>query len=102
MSKYIEPPAFIGDNISYAEYRKDIMRWSRICGLDKKVMAETIVYNYENHPSRIKEKINTQIGDKLVDNENGLQELLTFLDGIYTRKIVWLTRGTSFANFHIS
>ena len=61
MSKFIEPPAFVSDTKSYAEYKADLKRWSRICGLDKNVQAEMVVYRLEGHPSRIKEKVNTQL-----------------------------------------
>ena len=81
----IEPPAFISESKSYAEYKADLNMWSRITSLDKKVQAETVVYRLEGHPSRIKEKILTQLGDKLQDNENGIKELLDFLDKIYTK-----------------
>ena len=63
----VEPPTFISDSKSYAEYKKDLLVWSRICGIEKKLQAETVVYRFENHSSRIKEKVNTQIGDKLVN-----------------------------------
>ena len=85
MSKFIEPPTFVSENKSYAEYKADLKRWTRICGVDKKVQAEMVVYRLEGHPSRIKEKINTQIGDKLEENEDGITELLKFLDEIYTK-----------------
>ena len=85
MSKFIEPPAFVSDTKSYAEYKADLQRWSRICGLDKNVQAEMVVYRLEGHPSRIKEKVNTQLGTKLEGNENGMKELIDFLDNIYTK-----------------
>ena len=85
MSKIIEPPAFVGENKSYAEYKADLHMWSRISGIDRKVQAEMVVYRLEGHPSRIKEKIMTQIGEKLQNNENGIDELLVFLDTIYTK-----------------
>ena len=81
----IEPPAFISESKSYVEYKADLNMWSRKTSLDKKVQAETVVYRLERHPSRIKEKILTQLGDKLQDNENGIKELLDFLDKIYTK-----------------
>ena len=47
MSKFIEPPAFVSDTKSYAEYKADLKRWSRICGLDKSVQAEMVVYRLQ-------------------------------------------------------
>ena len=80
------PPSFVSDKKSYAEYKADVEMWSRITSLDAKVQAEMIVYRLEGDPSNIKEKIQTQIGDKLKDNENGIKVLLEFLDGIYKKE----------------
>ena len=46
------------------------------------LQAEMVVYRLEGHPSNIKEKIVTQIGDELEDNE-GIKALLEFLATIY-------------------
>ena len=81
----MEPPTFISDNKSYAEYKSDLRMWSRITSLDKKIQAETVVYRLEGHPSRIKEKILTQLGTALQDNDNGIEELIAFMDKIYTK-----------------
>ena len=78
----IEPPKFISDEKTYAQYKADLLMWSRISGIDKKVQAEMVVYRLEGHPSRIKEKIVTQIGLKIIDSENGIQTLIEFLDTI--------------------
>ena len=59
--------------------------WSRITTLPKKVHAETVVFRLDNHVSRIKDKIMTQIGDKLKGNEDGITELIKFLDTIYNK-----------------
>jgi hypothetical protein len=76
----------VSEKKSYAEYKADLQMWSRITSLDAKVQAEMVVYRLEGDPSRIKEKIVTQIGDKLTGNENGIQVLLEFLDGIYKKE----------------
>jgi hypothetical protein len=47
-----------------------------------------VVYKMESHPSRIQEKITTQLGDKLVDNDTGIDLLLDFMDGIYQKDSV--------------
>ena len=85
MSKILEPPAFVSDDKSYAEYKFDLKRWSRLCGLDKNLQADMVVYRLDGHPSRIKEKVDTQLGSKLDNNPNGIDELLKFLDGIYMK-----------------
>ena len=85
MASLLEPPAFVNEKKSFAEYQKDLKRWSRLTSLDKKVQAEMVVYRLEGHPSRIKEKITTQLGDILEDNEDGITKLLEFLANIYEK-----------------
>ena len=85
MASRIEPPTFVSDKKSYAAYKADLKMWSRITSLEKKVQAEMVVYCLEGDPSRIKEKITTQLGEKLVNNEDGINELIKFLDTIYTK-----------------
>ena len=79
----IEPPNFVSDVKTYAQYKADLEMWSRISGIDKEVQAEMVVYRLEGHPSNIKDKIMNQIGEKLKGNKDGIKELITFLDGIY-------------------
>ena len=81
----LEPPTFISEDKPFEVYKKDLQRWSRLTTLDKKLQAEMIVYKLENHPSNIKEKITTQLGDTLEDNDKGVEELLAFLEGIYQK-----------------
>ena len=59
--------------------------WSRLTSLDKKLQAEMVVYKLENHPSRIQQKIATQLGDKRVDKEKEIDMLLEFLGEIYKK-----------------
>ena len=79
MSTNLEPPAFVSEKKLFAEYKKDLKRWSRLTSLAKSVQAEMVVYRLEGHPSRIKEKITTQLGDQLEENEDGIDLLLEFL-----------------------
>ena len=77
MAKMIEPPSFISDTKNYTEYKADLLMWSRISSLDKKVQAEMVVYRLDGHPSHIKEKIMTQIGEKLKGAEVRLAGRIT-------------------------
>ena len=54
-AKY-EPPSFVSNTKSYATYKADLKRWSRITGIDKKLQAEVVVYSLDGHKSGIKEK----------------------------------------------
>ena len=94
MSKSVEPPSFVSDKKTYAQYKADLLMWSHISGIDKKVQAEMVVYRLEGHPSKIKEKVMTQIGEQLKDCDNGIKVLLDFLDKIYA----W-DRFTEFSSF---
>ena len=82
---FLEPPTFISENKPFEIYQQDLRRWSRLTSLEKKLQAEMVVYKLENHPSNIQEKITTQLGEELVDNEDGIEQLLTFLEGIYKK-----------------
>ena len=84
MSKLLEPPSFVSELKTYAAYKKDLELWSRITSLEKGKQAETVVYLLEGDPSRIKEKILTQIPDK-IKGDNGIAELIKFLDTIYLK-----------------
>ena len=63
---FLEPPAFINENKNFEAYKKDLEMWFRLTLLDKKLQAEMVMYKLEGHPSRIQEKIKTQLGDTLV------------------------------------
>ena len=78
-----DPPKFIEDASGYSEYRRKLERWARITKVEKKQQAEVVLYHLEGHPSQIQEKIDTALGDKIVDKEDGLQQLITYLDSIY-------------------
>ena len=63
MSSILEPPSFVSDSKRFSEYKKDLLRWSRLTSVKEELQAEMVVYRLEGHPSNIKEKIVTQIGD---------------------------------------
>ena len=83
MSSVLEPPSFVSDSKRFSEYKKDLLRWSRLTSVKEELQAEMVVYRLEGHPSNIKEKIVTQIGDSLVGNKDGIKELLELLEKIY-------------------
>ena len=79
----VTPPEFIDTSSGYAEYKRKLERWSRITSVEKKKQAEVVLYHLEGHPSGVQEKIDIALGEKLVDKEDGLEQLITYLDGIY-------------------
>ena len=82
-SKMFEPPAFLLESKNYDTYKEDLYMWSRITSVPKKNQAEVVVYSLEGHSSGIKEKVILNIGAKIKENEDGIKELVTFLDTIY-------------------
>ena len=78
-----EPPSFISDEKSMAEYEEDVPMWSRLTTLQPEVHAEAIVFHLGKQKHPIKEKIMTAIGSKIKNNKEGLSKLLKFLKTIY-------------------
>ena len=94
MAKNHAPPSFIKEPHEYLEYRKRLQRWSRITKVEKKHQAEVVVYNLEGDPSGIQEKIDTALGDQIVEKEDGMEKLIEYLDRIYKEDdmtTAWLT-----------
>ena len=60
-----EPPSFISDEKSMAEYEEDVLMWSRLTTLQPEVHAEAIVFHLGKQKHPIKEKIMTAIGSKI-------------------------------------
>ena len=56
MSFLIEPPAFISSSKKFAEYKKDLLRWSRLTSVKPELQAEMVIYRLEGHPTNIKKK----------------------------------------------
>ena len=77
------PPKFIDDPSQYEEYKKKLLRWSRITKTDPSQKADVVLYHLEGHPSGIQEKIDTALGETIVDATDGLDRLIEYLDGIY-------------------
>ena len=82
-SSFNEPPSFISDDKSMAEYEEDVMMWSRLTSVKPENQAEAIVFFLGKQKHPVKEKIMTSIGTQIKDNKDGLQELLKFLKTIY-------------------
>ena len=83
MSSKYEPPPFINEASGYAEYKMLLQRWSRITKIAKNQQAEVVLYHMQGHPSGIQEKIDTALGDAVIDKDDGLTKLVEYLDGIY-------------------
>ena len=83
MTSKVEPPKFMDDASGYPEYKKKLLRWSRITKVPKVQQAEVILYHLDGHPSGIQDKVDTYLGDD-VQEEDGLDKLIAYLDSIYS------------------
>ena len=63
--------------------KKDLLRWSRLTSVKPELQAELVVYRLDGHPTNIKEKIVTQLGDDLEGDADGITKLLNFLETVY-------------------
>ena len=79
-----EPPSFVSEDKSMAEYEADLRMWSRLTSLKPEQHAEAVVFYLGKQKNQIKDKIMTAIGDKLTNNKDGLEELIKFLKTIYS------------------
>ena len=51
----------------------------------EKEQTEVILYSLDGHSLGIKEKIQIEIGEKLEENEQGIEEFIKFVDSWYER-----------------
>ena len=73
MSSRLNPPKFFDEPSEYPEYKKQLLRWSRITKVPKNQQAETVLYQLAGH--QIQEKIDTALGNA-VENDDGLTKLV--------------------------
>ena len=74
---------FIDNASEYAEYKRKLQRWTRITNEAKKDQAEVVLYYMEDHASGMQSKIDFALGDSIIGKEDGMEKLITYLDGIY-------------------
>ena len=82
-AKSKEPPAFISDTKSFATYKRDLNRWTKLTTLAKDKQADMVVHCLDGHSSGIKEKIDTQLTEAQLSCDDGVKNLLDFLETIY-------------------
>ncbi len=63
------PPKFIDCASEYAEYKRKLERWTRITKVEKKQQAEVVLYHLEGHPSRIQDKIDSYLGNDIIEKD---------------------------------
>ena len=83
MAKAREPPAFISETKSFATYKRDLTRWAKLTDLEDDQKADMVVHCLDGHPSGIKDKIDTQMKESALSCDEGIKNLLEFLEGVY-------------------
>ena len=79
---YAKPPTFMTDKQSFRQYKRDVLRWVRCTSVPKKRQADIIILNIPaTHP--LKERIEDDIGETVIENENGVQLILDTLESVY-------------------
>jgi hypothetical protein len=81
--KLREPPAFISETKSFATYKRDLKRWAKLTDLEDDQKADMVVHCLDGHSSGIKEKIDTQMEEAKLSCDEGIDNLLKFLEGVY-------------------
>lgn len=82
-TKAREPPAFISETKTFATYKRDLKRWAKLTDLKPEQQADMVVHCLDGHSSGIKEKIDTQVEEAKLSCEEGIDNLLTFLEKVY-------------------
>lgn len=82
-SSKFDPPKFIDDAAEYQDYKKKLLRWTRITKDDAKKQAEVVLHHLEGHASGIVEKVETALGDEIVNKDDSMEKLIAYLDTIY-------------------
>ena len=85
MSKFLEPPSFIGENKNFETYQKDLKRWTMLTTIEVDKQALMVVHFLDGHVSGIKEKIDESMDEKVLASKEGIQALLTFFEEIYKK-----------------
>ena len=78
-TKVVPPPGFVGK--SYEQYRVELDAWESITDVAKGKQAVTVAFSLpEDHESRIREKVFTELKLEDLNKDDGLKTLTTFLD----------------------
>ena len=80
--QYTKPPDFMTEKGNFKQYKRDVQRWTRCTSVAKKHQGDVILLNVPpTHP--LKERLENEVGEAVVDNEQGVQLILDTLESIY-------------------
>ena len=81
-SEYTKPPEFLVDKSNFKQYKRDLERWLRCTTVEKKKQGDVILLNIPaSH--KLKERLEMEVGDSVIDNAEGAKLILTTLESIY-------------------
>jgi hypothetical protein len=87
MSTKINPPAFSKDK-SYERYCQELLCWRTVTDLAKTKQGTAVALSLpEDHESKICDKVFDQMGIDILNKDDGLEKLMTFMDGRFCRCI---------------
>ena len=80
--RYIKPPEFVTEKSSFKQYKRDVERWQRYTSIPKEQHGDIILLHVPpTHP--LKERLENEIGDAVIDNTEGVKLILNTLETVY-------------------
>ena len=84
MNLNIRPPEFLSSKEEFPSYKRRLQRWSRSCGLEKALQGD-VVLMYTGK-SEIAEMLDREIGEKLIENVEGVDLIIKTLENWYGKE----------------
>ena len=84
MNFNIKPPEFLNSKEEFPSYKRRLQRWSRSCGLDRALQGD-VVLMYAGK-SEIAEMLDREIGEKLIENVEGVDLIIKTLENWYGKE----------------
>ena len=81
-NSYLRPPEFINDKLKFKQYKRDLERWVRCTSVEKKRQGDLILLNIPS-TNKLKERLEQEVGERVIDNEDGVKLILDLLETIY-------------------
>ena len=80
--RYIKPPEFVTEKSSFKQYKRDVQQWQGYTFIPKEQHGDIILLHVPpTHP--LKERLENQIGDSVIDNTEGVKLILNTLETVY-------------------
>jgi len=81
------PPALPNNISKFSEYKNSVYRWSKECKIDLRRQGSVLIDHVPGyHPWKV--ALLEAIGDKCCDNDDGINEFLKPLEGLFERNLL--------------